>query len=60
MILEIITTIVVAWLVCRHWEWLKLTSAVFAVMTVLIALEIASYIYYAVHYIFNLVRKGNS
>ncbi len=56
MILKIIILLLVAWLIYRNWEWFKLASATFVVMTVFVALGIAFYIYWFVQYIFDLIR----
>jgi hypothetical protein len=55
MILKIILLAIIAWLIYRNWEWFKLASAVFVVMTVFVVLGIAFYIYWFVQYIFNLI-----
>ncbi len=57
MILKIVLLAIIVWLIYRHWEGFQLVSAVFVVITAIIALEIVFYIYCAVHYISNLISR---
>ena len=55
--IKIVIAVIAIWLVYRYWEGIKVASAVFVVMTVLIALEIAFYIYCFMSAVFNRIRR---
>ncbi len=55
--IKIVIAIIAVLLAYRYWEGIKVASAVFVVITVLVVLEIVFYIYCFVSAVFSRIRR---